>query len=291
MNKHQAGEFVGYVYCVTEKSSGKKYVGATSVSVERRWKQHIDTARRDRGSFLHAEIRLRGEHSFLVETIGTADSKSAMFALERRRIAELGTMYPHGLNGSAGGEGLSTIDYSAPVREKMRRKTVDRWQDPEFRSRCIAASVAAMHSPRGRENISAALIKRWSDPAQRETLTRALKQSKQTPEFKALASANGKRIAANDNWVEKQSLTGKTLWREDPEYRARMTPIVESNFRSDAGKENRRRTMHDRYYSDPAFRDQMAERTRQLWLDPAYREKVAAARAAKRAAKKEKAAS
>ncbi|MDV6341186.1 GIY-YIG nuclease family protein [Nitrosomonas sp. Is24] len=96
----------GIIYIVTHQGTGKKYVGITVQSLDRRWEYHLDQARaghiKNKQS-LHAAIRKYGESEFTIEQIDTGSSKGSLEAKERRWIQKLGTMVPAGFNISTGG--------------------------------------------------------------------------------------------------------------------------------------------------------------------------------------------
>lgn len=96
----------GIVYVVTHKEIGKRYVGITIQSLERRWEYHLIQAKaghiKNKQS-LHAAIRKFGASKFTIEKIDTGNSKGSLEAKERRWIKKLGTMVPNGYNISTGG--------------------------------------------------------------------------------------------------------------------------------------------------------------------------------------------
>ena len=121
-------EIAGYVYLITNLVNGKKYVGCTKVSVERRWVQHRSAAMKGSTFAIHAAIRKYGFQNFsivIIETVfGTCkDLKVA----EIRHIKAHDCVSPRGYNLTEGGEGC---DYLVPgVEEKhteaMRKLPLD----------------------------------------------------------------------------------------------------------------------------------------------------------------------
>ena len=60
----------GYIYLITNKINGKKYVGQTMMTVHSRWLKHCSTARTQLGATgIDGAIRKYGEENFIVETI------------------------------------------------------------------------------------------------------------------------------------------------------------------------------------------------------------------------------
>lgn len=96
----------GIIYLVTHRISGKRYVGITVQSLERRWKYHVEQAKAGHiknTKSLHAAIREFGASEFTVEQIDMGNSKGSLEAKERRWIEQLGTLVPIGFNISTGG--------------------------------------------------------------------------------------------------------------------------------------------------------------------------------------------
>ena len=61
---------IGYIYLITNKVNGKKYVGQTLMSVHARWLKHCSVARtQSNATGIDGAIRKYGEQNFIVETI------------------------------------------------------------------------------------------------------------------------------------------------------------------------------------------------------------------------------
>ena|ERR1700733_163764 len=59
----------GKIYIITNLLSGKRYVGQTMQTLEKRWKEHLRDARNGRTCPLHAAIRKYGPESFSIEVL------------------------------------------------------------------------------------------------------------------------------------------------------------------------------------------------------------------------------
>jgi hypothetical protein len=96
----------GIIYLVESKVTGKKYVGLTVQSLERRWRFHEEQAQangiRNLDS-LHAAIRKDGVDAFTIKEIDRGQTKKDLEAKEKAWIRDLDTMVPTGHNISAGG--------------------------------------------------------------------------------------------------------------------------------------------------------------------------------------------
>jgi hypothetical protein len=97
----------GLIYLVTQKSTGKQYVGLTVQTLERRWTYQLEQAAQESiqhpGS-LHQAIRCCGPQDFELEVLDSGVAKKDLEKKERKYIAELRTLTPNGLNLTAGGE-------------------------------------------------------------------------------------------------------------------------------------------------------------------------------------------
>ena len=59
----------GSIYLIINKQNGHKYVGQTTQTVNKRWAQHIQEARRMSGYPLHRAIRKYGTHMFMIREL------------------------------------------------------------------------------------------------------------------------------------------------------------------------------------------------------------------------------
>ena len=145
----------GIVYVVTHQSTGKKYVGITVQSLERRWEYHLDQARagyiKNKQS-LHATIRNCGASEFTIEQIDTGSSKGNLEAKERRWIKKLGTMVPAGFNlstgGTSGGSNSRPVDVDGITFPSIKAATVYVAETRE-----ISLYAAAARIQKGRVNV------------------------------------------------------------------------------------------------------------------------------------------
>lgn len=96
----------GIIYVITHKESGKKYVGLTIQTLERRWKYHIEQSNAGlikSESSLHHAIREFGPDAFEMSQLDSGKCKDDLERNEREWIEKLGTMAPNGYNLHAGG--------------------------------------------------------------------------------------------------------------------------------------------------------------------------------------------
>jgi hypothetical protein len=129
---------LGYVYLVTNLVNGKKYVECTERTVERRWTEHQNLAKRGSPSAIHAAIRKYDVASFRVEVLEVVEGPRAdLLVAEVRQIAAQDCLAPKGYNLTSGGDG---VDFTVPlVRERhleaVRKSAADPARQETFRKR------------------------------------------------------------------------------------------------------------------------------------------------------------
>lgn len=103
--------FDGYIYCIENKSNGKKYIGQTRKTIAERFAEHKWDAlnRVERKMLLHKAIVKYGIDQFAVKEVLKISTESAsklqelLDAAEIQCISEYDTLTPHGYNVSPGG--------------------------------------------------------------------------------------------------------------------------------------------------------------------------------------------
>lgn len=116
----------GYIYQITNKQSGKSYVGLSVNKPEVRFRQHLATARDGLGSLLHRELLALGEEAFTLDTIeevhDLGDEAETLAEREVYWIAKLGTLAPEGYNKLKGGQlgRYQGTPVTTPEGEKFR---------------------------------------------------------------------------------------------------------------------------------------------------------------------------
>lgn len=71
----ETGMYEGYIYCITNKMNNKKYIGQTTRTVNKRWKQHITTAKGENRKYpIHFAISKYGVDMFVIDTLESFSS-------------------------------------------------------------------------------------------------------------------------------------------------------------------------------------------------------------------------
>ena len=94
----------GIVYCVTNTSNGKKYVGQTTQKLSSRWRYHVKYALNGSGNALHSAIRKYGQESFTVKLLDSAISQEELNEKEIAHIVRENSLAPNGYNLTTGGD-------------------------------------------------------------------------------------------------------------------------------------------------------------------------------------------
>jgi len=103
------------IYCVTNKTNGKKYIGITKNDINQRLKEHITQSRYSDYKF-HQAIRKYGKDLFEIEQIDMTDTKENALELETKYIKEFNT-FESGYNMNEGGVGL--VYHTDESKQKM----------------------------------------------------------------------------------------------------------------------------------------------------------------------------
>ncbi len=102
------------IYCHTHDASQKRYVGQTKQGAARRWKEHVNRARRGAGHFFHSAIRKYGANAFTLDVLEQVATQDEADDAEQWWIAHFGSDdRTIGYNLSAGGKSHREIAKAA----------------------------------------------------------------------------------------------------------------------------------------------------------------------------------
>ena len=80
--------FIGYIYKITNDINGKIYIGQTTRTVEKRWKEHLYLAKKDSSLYLHRSMRKYDARNFSIEIIGISSNIDTLNKYEQRVITK-----------------------------------------------------------------------------------------------------------------------------------------------------------------------------------------------------------
>lgn len=137
------------IYCYTNKITGKKYVGQTCQSLEKRAGKNGYKYRRC--TVFWKAIQKYGWENFEVEIL--EDGLTLKQANEREQywISQLNTLTPNGYNCAIGGMNVSSSDY---VKQKISKAKKGRKASPEAIEKNRQSHLGILHSPEAKEKIS-----------------------------------------------------------------------------------------------------------------------------------------
>ena len=116
---------VGFIYCITCLTNGKMYIGQTSKTIEKRWKQHLSTTERGSNHEFHQAIRKYGKKNFVVEEVMFVEApnkhslKRKLDFLERHFIARYDTRR-NGYNSTDGGDMSHMLGKHHSIETRIR---------------------------------------------------------------------------------------------------------------------------------------------------------------------------
>lgn len=103
------------VYIITNRKNGKRYVGVTRLSIDRRARTHITNATKGNPGKLYTAIRSHGARWFAFNVFTRCASYKDALKEERRLIGEIAPEY----NLTAGGEGVLGHRFNAESKRRM----------------------------------------------------------------------------------------------------------------------------------------------------------------------------
>jgi hypothetical protein len=120
------------IYAHTHRATGRKYVGLTVQSVERRWHQHCYRARTGERTYFYNAIRVHGPEAFEHEALEMCVSLAEANAAEAAWVERFDSRNPErGFNVMPGG-----------LAYEPHRLSRNPWTEPDFRERQLAVLVA-----------------------------------------------------------------------------------------------------------------------------------------------------
>lgn len=100
------------IYKITNKLNNKCYVGLTTYSFNRRYRNKDWWTSSSINSLLKASINKYGIQNFVVEIVGSAENKEELCKLEQYYIQKFNSVAPNGYNLTSGGENYKHSELS-----------------------------------------------------------------------------------------------------------------------------------------------------------------------------------
>jgi len=184
----------GSIYLIINSVNGKRYVGQTVGTLQRRLAVHVSAAKRGSPYALQAAIRKYGSASFSIALVEQVmGCREDLISAEMRQIQHHRCVAPLGYNLTAGGEG---VDFSVPEVRARHLQSVQRsresdWArhitedaqrrsaDPEWRSANLAQLQQLHSDPNFRAKHYAAMQRLHAKPEYRQTVQEGVRNKKQ----------------------------------------------------------------------------------------------------------------
>ncbi len=168
------------IYCHTHIDSGRRYVGLTSQTVEKRWKNHVHAAKSSNGKncfhFANA-IRKYGKDAFTHEVLEVCTDLDQANLAEEWWVRKLDSRNPlKGFNLKQGGSHTPH-----PIKNP--------WDRPEYRAKSAIASKKRWERSEFRAAVIKGVEKAWADPAHHARMSAISKEVNSRPQVKEAISA------------------------------------------------------------------------------------------------------
>ena len=148
---------VGYIYCITNKINGKKYIGQTKhKDVNERIKEHFrlaltENCKKRRNLHLYSSMRKYGIENFEITILKDNLSESELDEWEKYFIKEFNT-YDSGYNNTVGGGGVRGYHHTDETKQKLSKITLDNKDRIFTKERAEKISFALMGRPKSVEH-------------------------------------------------------------------------------------------------------------------------------------------
>ena len=147
----------GKIYLITNLKNGKKYVGYTSKSICRRWKEHQwCAATNQRNYYLYNAIKKYGIDNFKIQFLTeSVDLKYAKDVLEPYYISiHKSNCRDFGYNMTSGGDGWNGMKHSDESKEKMRLSQLGKRHTAQSKEKLRKANLGKVMSEESRQKMS-----------------------------------------------------------------------------------------------------------------------------------------
>jgi len=154
------------IYKITCKVNGKVYIGQTTKSLERRWKEHVHASRTE-DTLLYYAMRKHGIDYFEIDTIEICNSRESLNDREKHWIEHFLSFGENGYNATAGGQGCIGYQHSEEMKTYISEANKGRVFSEEHRKKLSEALKARMkNTPHSEES-----RKKMGDPSRGRKLT------------------------------------------------------------------------------------------------------------------------
>jgi len=203
------------IYCIENKLDGKKYVGLTKGTIERRYKSHKDIARSEKSKkhHIHKAMSLYGINNFICYEIDSANTYEELCEKEKEWIKKLDTKN-NGYNETLGGDGGLGCKHTEETKKLLSELSKKQWSEftedrkKELIDKFNATKIGNKH----------ALGKTWTlSEESKKNVSESKKGFKHTDETKRKLSEKAKLRTGRKNspeTIEKMRIAAKNRIRK-----------------------------------------------------------------------------
>lgn len=218
------------IYCHTHVETGRRYIGLTSQTMEKRWSEHVAKSNHSKDGRWHFAnaIRKYGKDAFSHEVLAMSWDLEGANATEEQIIEQEGTRDPKfGFNLMRGGQHIphpKSNPWDRPgFREKVSASMKTWYENPVNQAAKSAASREVLSRPEVRAKLSAATSSQFSSVESRIHMSGIIRALHQDPGIsskfmKGFKTANQKR-ASKTHCVNGHEFTPKNTQIDDNGWR------------------------------------------------------------------------
>jgi GIY-YIG catalytic domain/AP2 domain len=201
------------VYCHTHIASGRRYIGITAQTMEKRWKNHIHAAQSSKGKWYFPNaIRKYGKEAFshyefpvkysTLEEANKAEEFAIEFFCTRDpdfgfNLKRGGAHTPHPIKNP-----WDRPEYRIRCTEASRA----RQRDPVFRAKSRQSQRLSLQNPMIQAKRASASKRKWEDPRFANKITKAITNVWKNPAYRSKMSAVSKEINSRPEVKQKISI-------------------------------------------------------------------------------------
>jgi group I intron endonuclease len=213
--------------CVYKITIDKMYVGITK-DTKTRWKHHAYPSSKCR--YIRNALLCYGVDNAKFEIIERDVSIEDIDAREQYYIEKFNTLAPNGYNLTSGGRYHVRSEETKALLKAL-------WANEEHRTKTIEAMKIAQNRPEVKKKLRINMLKRWE----------------------------------NDDYREEIRTTMLNVWADEEQRARRVETMTEAQNRPEA-KELRKQLLTKRWKNDEEYREKMTKLTTDLWVNEAHRE-------------------
>lgn len=218
------------IYKITNKASGKAYVGLTKhIDLSKRIKTHISASKVGSDCPLHRAFRKYGVHAFSIEAIDNAESMKQLAYKEKFWIKFCDTQAPRGYNLTSGGE---NTEFTEELRIKLSIAASNRFAKvgakeahskkvlagitQEFRDLKASQAKQQFSNIEARDRVSKTSIEKWASEEYRAKTIAAQRNGWATESSKLNASIAAKNRHSSGVYTSRYTPVRLSDGREFP---------------------------------------------------------------------------